>query len=287
MIRKINRLFIILFFLCLFSGISRGQEKLFPEIAGWNVEVANRVYDANNLWDLIDGAADLFLEYSFIDLHYARYKNTEGIEVKAELYKHGSELDAFGMYSQERDPAYHFVQIGTQGYLEEGVLNYLDGCYYVKLSTFQKGEAPQDALLMVAKKINENLNQKNEFPKEINLLPAELKEMNSEKYVSQNFLGYSFFKSVVLGKYDSKAPFTVFVMTAENSENASAAIKQYLENANKESIVKIAEGKYEVKESQNGLIDICLRNNYLYGLIGCGDKQLRDSYLEKVNALLK
>lgn len=287
MIKEISRLFVPLFVMSMFSGICCGQDKLFPEITGWNVTIESRVYDANNLWDLIDGAADLFLEYSFIDLHYARYINADGIEVKAELYKHGSALDAFGIYSQERDPGYHFVQAGTQGYLEEGVLNYFDGAFYVKLSTLQKGPASQDALMVIAKKISDNLKQKNGFPKELNLLPAESKQRNSEKYVSQNFLGYSFFKSVMLAKYDSVAPFTVFVIIADNSENAAAMIKQYLDNVNKENIAKIAEGNYEVNDRQNGLIDICIKNNYLYGLIGCGDKQVKGSYLEKVNTLLK
>ena len=119
------------FFLFFITCIIYGQDSLFPKIPGWQISEEDQVYDANNLWDIIDGAADLFLEYYFVDLHTARYINTDSIEVKVELYRHNSPVNAFGMYSQERDPGYHFIQVGVQGYIEEGVLNFLDGVYYI------------------------------------------------------------------------------------------------------------------------------------------------------------
>ena len=81
-----------LLFIILVSGTAVCQQSLFPEIPGWNVNVENEVYDANNLWDIIDGAADLFLEYSFIDLHTARYINADSVEVRVEVYRHNSPI---------------------------------------------------------------------------------------------------------------------------------------------------------------------------------------------------
>ena len=129
-----NLLITIILFLTIYDIY--GQGSLFPEIKGWNFTEENEVFDANNLWDVIDGAADLFLEYSFVDLQIGRYISDGGIEVKVEIYRHNNPLNAFGIYSQERNPEYHFIQVGTQGYIEESVLNFLDGVFYIKLSTY-------------------------------------------------------------------------------------------------------------------------------------------------------
>ena len=37
------------------------SDSTFPEIKGWKLIVEEKVYTAENLWDVIDGAADLFL----------------------------------------------------------------------------------------------------------------------------------------------------------------------------------------------------------------------------------
>ena len=40
-----------------------GQEADFPEVDGWALAGDVLTYDADNLWEYINGAAELFLEY--------------------------------------------------------------------------------------------------------------------------------------------------------------------------------------------------------------------------------
>lgn len=277
----------ILPLILLLSTFSYGQSSLFPQITGWNLTVEEKVYDANNLWDLIDGAADLYLEYAFVELRFARYLNADRTEVKAEIYKHGSLLDAFGMYSQERDPGYHYVNAGAQGYLEEGVLNFLDGNYYIKLSTLQKGETAQKALLMIAQKLNENLKQDDSLPAELSLFPADKKQINTEKYISQNFMGHSFLKSVLTANYEGKTPFTAFIINAGTHENAVKALKDFVAAENKEGAVQSDAEKYFVKDSQDRLVEISVIKNLLYGTIGLNEKETRNEFLEKMKSKLQ
>ena len=160
-----------LFILIISTSLSFGQESPFPHLPGWKVTQDDPVYDANNLWDIIDGAADLYLEYAFIDLHIARYISTDSIEVKAEMYRHASSEDAFGMYSQERDTGYNFIQVGVQGYLQQGILNFLTGSYYIKLSTYQTGSKAQEAMLTIGRTLALHLKQSNTMPKFFQVFP--------------------------------------------------------------------------------------------------------------------
>ena len=85
----------------------------FPRVEGWKLTVSPDVYTPENLWDLIDGAAESYLSYDFIDLHLADYEDPDGIVIHAELYRHNTPDDAFGIYSSERNPGYHFLEIGV------------------------------------------------------------------------------------------------------------------------------------------------------------------------------
>jgi hypothetical protein len=276
----------IFFVIVLLASISYGQTSLFPVIPDWQVTVEEQVYDSNNLWDLIDGAADLFLEYSFVDLHLARYKGVSDIEIKAELYKHTTPLNAFGIYSQERDPGYKYIRVGVQGYIEEGILNFLDGVYYIKLSTLQKGDTAQNALMLVAKNLDEHLKQVNSFPSVLNYFPAESKLANSEKYTSQNYLGHSFLKSVTTVKYGEKNPFTAFILNAETEANAVKVLNQFMEAVSSLKPFNSGDNHFQINDPQNGMIEIAIQKRFLYGVINCSDKEKREKLLKEIKTAL-
>jgi len=119
------------------ASMARAQERdpYFPRFPGWTFSPSETVYVPDNLWDLIDGAADVYLEYNFVDLHLGTYAKGENTEIRVEIYRHATPADAFGMYAQERNPKHSFMSIGVQAYREEGILNFLTGTYYVKITT--------------------------------------------------------------------------------------------------------------------------------------------------------
>lgn len=220
-------------------------------------------------------------------MHLARYMRNDNIEIKAELYKHATPLDAFGIYSQERDPGYKFMQLGVQGYIEEGILNFLDGVYYIKLSTIQKGDKAQEALILIAKKLDDHLKQDNSFPPVLKYFPAESRQPNSEKYVSQNFLGHSFFKSVITAVYGNSAPYSAFIINAETKENSAIVLNKYLTVVSKANPAKIGNDHYQINDELNGLIEMVLHNNYIYGVIGCSDTVKKKNLLNGIKKSLE
>jgi hypothetical protein len=276
----------ILFVLFISVPLSYGQDSLFPGIPNWKITQDDPVYNANNLWDIIDGAADLYLEYAFVDLHIARYLSTDSIEVKAELYRHASAVDAFGMYSQERDTGYNFIPLGEQGYLQQGVLNFLTGSYYIKLSTYQAGNKAQEAMQSVGKMLVEHLKQNNAMPKLFQVFPSEGKLFNTEQYVARNFLGYSFLNSAYVSSYKNGFPFKVFVIESTTPEKANAMLAEYLKAVPRETVTNLAQDKYQVRDPNNGVIGLQVFNRFVYGTINCIDSMTQDRYLNEVTANL-
>lgn len=263
-----------------------GQESPFPKIPGWTYVQDSIVYDTNNLWDVIDGAADLFLEYNFIDLHIARYSQSDSLEIKVELYRHRSPTDAFGIYSQERDTGYNFIPMGMQGYLEKGVLNYFAGVYYIKISSNQSGEKVQNALVTIAQVVETYLKQPTVWPKPLQLLPSQGKLVNTEQYIAKNFLGYRFFHSAFVATYKDSIPFKVFIIELRTSSQAKEILDEYGRNLPKNAIKPDPEGRYSVLDPHQGLIKFLVKNNYLAGVINCNNEKTQERYLKELETTL-
>jgi hypothetical protein len=263
-----------------------GQESFFPQLPGWKITQDDPVYNANNLWDAIDGAADLYLEYAFVDLHIARYISTDSKEVKVELYRHASSEDAFGMYSQERDTGYNFIPIGVQGYLQQGVLNFITGPYYIKMSTFRVGNKAQEEMLAIGRILVEHWKQNNTMPKLFQVFPGRGKLPNTEQYVARNFLGYSFLNSVYMAAYKDSSSFKIFVIDAVVQEKAKATLAEYLKAIPKDAVTKLDTGKYQIQDPNIGVMGLQVIGRYVYGILNCSDRKTRDRYLQEMSANL-
>lgn len=262
----------------------QAQESQFPDVAGWKVAVEPASYDPNNLWDIIDGAADLYLLYGFRDLHIARY-TSDSIEIKVEVYHHSSPTNAFGMYSQERDTAYRYIAVGTQGYIQDGILNFLAGSYYIKLSTFQNGQLPQDGMLTIARTIDARLHQVNELPRELQYFPVEGRISHAEQFVAQSFLGYSFLNNVFVVPYrTSEATYKLFLIKSKSHDDATTLVKSMLQAIDSNS-VQTEKDVYRIHDSRNGFLLLAVVDHFVSGVIS--DKEVsKEQTIAKVIALL-
>ncbi len=90
------------------------QEFVYPGLPGFKIKTDYPVFLPDNLWDFIDGAAEVYLSYGFKDLHVAEYKKRRDV-IKLEIYKHSSHTMAFGIYSSERSPSFKFTNLGCTG----------------------------------------------------------------------------------------------------------------------------------------------------------------------------
>ncbi|MCK7531147.1 MAG: hypothetical protein MZV63_08950 [Marinilabiliales bacterium] len=116
------------------SSIALTGQQLFPDLKGYKTVSDYPVYTPDDLWDYINGAADAYLALGFIDLNITEYVKGRTV-IKAEIYRFGDDAEAFGIYSMERSPGYDFIQVGVQGYNEEGIVHFYKDRYYIKIMT--------------------------------------------------------------------------------------------------------------------------------------------------------
>lgn len=259
-----------------------GKAVDFPEVKGWKKDGKTQVFSPRTLYEYINGAADLYLTYAFQDLHVAEYKGEKKAGVTVEVYRHKDPTQAFGIYSQERLASAQFLDIGAQGYHEPNVLNFLTGPYYVKINGFNTGEDDEKVLMPFAKKVEAILGEKTALPRILSSFPGEGKKKNSEKFISKNFLGYSFLHSGYTAEYEvSGKKFKVFVLEGRDREDCLGMMEKYLKQSGKEGR-KPSEGTYRLKDPHHGEVDLFWKGKFIWGIVDLKDPELRSKYLQEI-----
>lgn len=264
-----------------------GKPFAFPEMAGWKLAGEVQTFSPENLYDHINGGADIYLKYDFQELRVAEYENDRKASVTIEVYRHRTPVHAFGIYSQERLGNADYLAVGAQGYAEKGVLNFLAGDCYVKMSGVDVGPEERPVLLAFAEKVVENLGGKGALPAALSFFPSEGKRMNSEKFIAREFLGYSFFRSAFTADYDlSGRKFQLFLIEGQDAKACGDMVRAYLGKSGKRP-EKVEEGRFRLKDPYHGEMDFYWKGNHLWGALDLADEALRDRALTRMAEALE
>ncbi len=261
-------LFVMLPVLLVFPANVDAQDSIvFPGLKGYSIHYDYPVYHPDDLWDYIDGAAENYLNYHFQELHIAEYvKGKSRIFFKAEIYRHESPLYAFGIYSSERSPDYHFIPLGTQGFQEESLVYFLKGPYYVKILTQQSGKRVVRDMHSLAERLEALLPGTTAFPAALSLFPKAGKVTNSERFIARDFLGHAFFDSVFTAEYKTdNTSFTLFITRRSDPAEAMTLLKNLYRKATGKVPEDMKEGDRVIEDSYNGKIYLIWKKNVIFG----------------------
>ena len=269
----------------LLGGTATGDpEKIlvFPEMNGWKQDGKPQVFLSRTLYEYINGAADLYLTYEFQDLNVAEYKGEGKAAVTVEVYRHSDSTQAFGIYSQERLSNARFLKIGAQGYQEPNVLNFLAGPYYVKISGYGTGAEDERTMLAFGRKMDQILDGKSALPEILSSFPQEGMKKNTEKFVSKNFLGYSYLHSGYTADYEvGDKKFKIFVIEGKDAEDCRGMMEKYLTQTGNEGKT-VSEGAYRVNDRYQGDIDLFWKGRLIWGILDLNDPELRSKFLRAI-----
>jgi hypothetical protein len=248
-------------------GSAIDSSGFFPLILNWK-QTEIKTYNSSNLYNPIDGAADLFLRYNFEEMLSTEYHSDTNY-ITIEVYRHKTPIDAFGIYSQEKPDRNIYVSIGVQGYKEDDYLNFLTGCFYVKMRVWKVNQNSLAAMNEIALKLAASLNNNTTYPKIFNTFPSDGKIPFTDKYISRDVLGYNFLHSSFQVDYNSDAgkKFTIFVIKGSSEKDALAMLTSYFKFL-KQPTNDLSDGLYQVYDPHNGLITILKSGLYLLCIRG-------------------
>lgn len=279
--RKILFVSLILFPLSIWA-----QGVVFPTLNGWKSDGKVQVFNKDNLYEHIDGAAEFYLSYGFESLQVASWKS-DGSELTVEVYDHGDPLHAYGIYSIERSAKAETSPIGLEGYSDATTLNFVTGKFYVKINSTQPEKVAGFSLKSFAAEFAKTLSTNPEYPKVIGLFPKENLQPNTCQYIPTEFMGLGFLGSAVRAKYSlNGAEVTLFIIERADRAEVEKMVLKYISYA-EAKIKNPAEGDILIKDPFNGAVCLRWKGNYLLGATGFSDKKNVISLLDQISGKLK
>lgn len=241
---------------------------LLPEMPEWVLQDEPRTYFPGTLYEYIDGASEAYLSYDFKELLVAEYQKKETeTTITVEIYDMGTPINAFGIFSSERYPESPEAGIGNAGYLEDEVLNFISGRYYVKLLCYNGEEETPSYLKLFAREIEGKIKDKASLPEIFRYFPAEGRVKNSEKFIKKNFMGFDFLQNGYAVLYrQNEVEFDGFIIEAGSVTEAQAMLQKILDFYAGEKVPFVKEGdKYRQTNLYGQQVFLGQVKNYIFG----------------------
>lgn len=140
--RVLARLSLVLFFAgvrCASVPVTEGGDaSLLSRLddRSWIATEPARSFGPGNLYEEIDGEAELFLPYGFRELTVGIFRSAgnEKAEFRLELFRHATPRDAFGVFSLHRFPGQERIRLGvSEAVVSAASLDFFRGTHFVRI----------------------------------------------------------------------------------------------------------------------------------------------------------
>lgn len=262
--KQIN--YLLLFFLLPFCSLkAQTPDELkawLPSVDGWTISGEIEVFNPDNLFDRINGAAPLFWENNFREMTSMEYKKgTDYITIQA--YRHATPEDAFGMYSSERSSDLEFLPVGGEAQGDKTNLYFFAGNMYLKMWSNASGDVSKE-LQAIGQAFAGKIDAGAGYPAVIRLFPEQGKVPYSAAYITSNYIGHEFLRAVYTMKYEKGGQaFQLFVLDGGSPDGVKSVLTQYVAFTKQSDELK--EGGLLIKDRYNGDIPVLWKGRYLVG----------------------
>lgn len=234
---------------------------------GWKLAGSIERFDPKTLYQIVNGAASLYLSYDFKELLHLRYERSGdppgGITV--DLYDMETVEGGFGLYSSGRHPTEDFEPWGTQGYRSGSLLIAWKGRYYVHLISDDDRPETIKAVESLGHTIASKIPGDNEYPSILHCLPKTNRIPNTELYSTKDYLGYKFLKNTVSARYLIQSETaTLFVSDCSTPTQAEEVLNTFTTRVNAKPQPDHAP-YYAVTEKYLGNLLLGREGPYVYG----------------------
>ena len=173
--RKSFRLVLCLALIIFSAGVAMSQslEKLYSilpaEVSGWKKAEPPETYDKSNLFDYIDGGAELYISHNFQKLLAVLYKGAGEEEIVIDIFDMGNSYNAFGLFSHGREHEDGIVGQGSE--YDAGLLTFWKDRYYVSILAYPETEAKKEIVIELSRTLADAVPKEGKVPPVIGLLP--------------------------------------------------------------------------------------------------------------------
>gem|GEM_PF-1027284 len=143
------------------------------ELEIWQADGDPQVFRGQELFVYMDGGADLYLEYGFVQLLVQDYKDSSGHGVSLEIFELTSPESAFGIFTCKTNPGDKELKLGDHGRLADYYLNLNKDRFVITITALEPDQTQSDSLLSLARSVNAKIVGSASKPEFLRKLPAD------------------------------------------------------------------------------------------------------------------
>jgi hypothetical protein len=286
-------------------------EKYFPEDAGllmttirpWKADGPAKIFRGKELFDYIDGGAEIFFEYGFSRAIARRYASGDK-SITVDIYEMNNPKAAFGIYSVQRDSKTPALAVGDDGSSSETMVSFCQERFYVIIAANLSDDSIKKISVQIALAVSQKINKSSPLPDLLGKLPKSNLVPRSEGYVSgllglntQLYLGDSNILGIngrtvecVFAHYQNKENEAhLLAIRYPGSAAATAAFNSAREafNSNKKFKSVTMKDLSVFSDKRNLFCHLVADNNFLYIISKAGSIDLIQEIESSIRALNK
>jgi len=225
------------------------------------LKLADRIatYPGAKLFDLIDGAGEIFMDYNFINVASAEYyREDPDNPVIVEFYQMKTSDDAYGIYAYYKPEKPKYINIGGEGHFDGMRLSFWKDVYFCKVYALDEIETTGQDIESVARYIEKRIKKAAEPPFLVRVFLTE--GLNADRdsirffRVQRSFdnLGIALKKNILgLGR-KTKGAIAKIYLDKEKKKSAAFFIIEYPdEKTASKAYENLEEGVKKSKEAEN------------------------------------
>ncbi len=183
------------------SNLSDLLARLVPE--GWAIYDRVGQFTADNLYERINGRAELYLAYDVVSLTTATFEDKTDIGkfIELSIFDMGNPTNAFGIFSVERFQGDPPLDLGRMSYRSDSNVYIWKGKYYITIVVSDTTKEFEKLSLDLAKEVTASLIGSSERVWGLSAVPQKNLITDSVQYFKVDALGLDFMQNTYTAEY--------------------------------------------------------------------------------------
>jgi hypothetical protein len=253
-----------LFLLAAAAALLPGQMPSCSLVPGWQQEGEARTFDADNLFEYMDGNAEGYVIYDFVRMHGVTCKK-DGVTLVFDVSEMAGGEFAYGIFMANRDPNRPVEKIGTAGQIMPRRGVFCKDKYYVEIAANPEGDHTE-ILRQFLRAMEARIPGEAKLPDLLTWFPREGLDEATLRLVPQSVLGLSLLKRGYVGQY----PYgRMFIVTEASPESAAEVLKKA--NARMGETAKpvaVGDEGFQATDKYLGRLCFFRKGRYVAGIAG-------------------
>lgn len=246
-------------------------------VGNWTAEPEDRIYDAETIFDYIDGAGEVYTAYDMRSCLSRRYVAKDGPTIVLDIFDMGSSENAFGVFTHDRDG--DPLDVGQGALYRPGWLSFWKDRFFVSLYVEEETSGAKKALLELATAAASGIKERGPQPTILLKLPPEGLQNRGVHYLrhhmllnyhyylaDENILNLGPHTDAVFAAYrrDGKSARLLLVLYPDGPAAAKAHgsfIRHYLPENVSAGAVYLEDGKWSTAALKDNLLTVVLESD--------------------------